>query len=133
MGLLSLVPNLLPIIIGFGLWGFIVGEVGLAVSIVVAMTMGIVVDDTVHFISKYLKIRRIDGLNPKQAIISTFEIVGPALMSTSIVLASGFGLLLLSGFVLNSQMGLLTAMIVLIALLADFLLLPPLILLIDRK
>ena len=57
-GLISLVPNLLPAIMGFGLWGYSVGSVTLAVSIVVAMTLGIVVDDTVHFMLKYANARK---------------------------------------------------------------------------
>ena len=58
IGLLSLVPNLTPAAVGFGLWGYFVGEVGLGLSVVASMTMGIVVDDTVHFLSKYLRARR---------------------------------------------------------------------------
>ena len=58
LGLISLVPNLLPAIMGFGLWGYSVGSVTLAVSIVVAMTLGIVVDDTVHFMLKYANARK---------------------------------------------------------------------------
>ncbi|MGD2073456.1 MAG: MMPL family transporter, partial [Gammaproteobacteria bacterium] len=58
IGLVSLLPNLAPAAMGFGLWGLIVGEVGLALSVVAGMTLGIVVDDTVHFLSKYLRARR---------------------------------------------------------------------------
>ena len=54
-GLLSLVPNLLPAAMAFGLWGLLNGEIGLAVSVVACMTLGIVVDDTVHFLSKYVR------------------------------------------------------------------------------
>ena len=53
-GLISLIPNLLPALVGFGLWGLFVGQIGLALSVVVGMTLGIVVDDTVHFLSKIL-------------------------------------------------------------------------------
>ena len=48
LGLLSIVPNFVPAIMGFGVWGLMVGQVGLALSVVVAMTIGIVVDDTVQ-------------------------------------------------------------------------------------
>ena len=53
LGLTSLVPNLVPGALGFGVWGLAVGEVGISLSVVTAMTLGIVVDDTVHFLSKY--------------------------------------------------------------------------------
>jgi len=62
IGLLSLIPNLIPAAMGFGLWGLLVGEVGLSLSIVAGMTLGIVVDDTVHFLSKYLRARREKGI-----------------------------------------------------------------------
>jgi predicted RND superfamily exporter protein len=58
IGLLSLVPNLIPAALAFGAWGLVVGQVGLALSVVTGMTLGIVVDDTVHFLSKYLRARR---------------------------------------------------------------------------
>ena len=58
IGLISLVPNLVPAAMGFGLWGIFVGEVGLSLSIMMSMTLGIVIDDTVHFLSTYLRARR---------------------------------------------------------------------------
>ena len=64
LGLLSLIPNLFPAAMGFGLWGYLQGEVGVALSVVAAMTLGIVVDDTVHYLSKYLRGRREQGLSP---------------------------------------------------------------------
>lgn len=132
-GVLSLVPNLLPAAIGFGVWGLMFNYVGLAISIVVGMTMGVVVDDTVHFMSKYLRNRRNELMAPAQAIIATFKQVGPALLGTTVTLASGFALLAQSGFEVNQQMGALTSMVIVIAFVADFLLLPSLIMLIDRE
>jgi uncharacterized protein len=58
-GLISLVPNLAPAAIGFGVWGLLIGEVGMSIAVVAAMTLGIVVDDTIHFMSKYLRARRV--------------------------------------------------------------------------
>ncbi|CCQ11465.1 hypothetical protein PALB_23620 [Pseudoalteromonas luteoviolacea B = ATCC 29581] len=132
-GLLSLVPNLLPAAIGFGVWGLLVGNVGLAISVVVGMTMGVVVDDTVHFMTKYLRHRRDGRMQPAQALTATFEQVGPALFGTTLILAAGFALLSLSGFEVNQQMGALTTIVILVAFFADFLLLPSLILLLDKK
>lgn len=126
IGLLSLIPNLIPAAMAFGLWGLFVGQVGLSLSVVVGMTLGIVVDDTVHFLSKYLRARREKGLSSPDAVRYAFSTVGMALWVTSIALVAGFLVLSLSAFELNSGMGLLTAMTITLALIADFLLLPPL-------
>jgi predicted RND superfamily exporter protein len=133
IGLISLLPNLVPAALGFGLWGLIVGEVGLALSVVTGMTLGIVVDDTVHFLSKYLRARREQGLSPENAVIYAFSTVGRALVVTSVVLIAGFLVLSLSSFELNSGMGLLTAIVIAFALIADFLLLPTLLMKFEEK
>lgn len=133
VGLLSLIPNLIPAGIGFGLWGLLVGEVNMGLSIVVGMTLGIVVDDTVHFLSKYLRARREKGYAPDEAVRYAFGQVGKALWSTSVVLIAGFGVLMGSDFVLNSSMAILTSMIIAAALLADFLLLPALLMKLEEK
>jgi hypothetical protein len=133
MGLVSMIPNLVPAAMGFGLWGLLVGEVGLGLSVVAGMTLGIVVDDTVHFLSKYTRARREKGLNSEDAVRYAFRSVGMALLTTSVVLVVGFLVLALSSFKLNSGMGLLTAIVIVFALAADFLLLPPLLMKIEEK
>ncbi len=130
-GLISLIPNIAPALMAFGVWGLMVGEVGLAVSIVVAMTLGIVVDDTIHFLSKYLRARRERGMNSQEAVRYAFNTVGVALLVTTIVLVGGFLVIAQSNFLVNSQMGLLTAITIAIALIVDFLFLPPLLMKID--
>jgi len=131
IGLLSLVPNLIPAALAFGAWGLAVGQVGLALSVVTGMTLGIVVDDTVHFLSKYLRARREKGLDAEDAVRYAFGTVGLALVVTSIVLITGFMVLAFSAFALNSNMALMTAVTILFALIADFLLLPPLLMALD--
>ena len=133
IGLVSMVPNLVPAAMAFGLWGMLVGQVGLALSIVTGMTLGIVVDDTVHFLSKYLRARREKGLNAEEAVRYAFSTVGLALVATSVVLALGFLVLTKSAFVLNADMGLMTAVTITFALIADFLLLPVLLMKLDTK
>ncbi len=133
IGLISLLPNLVPAAMALGLWGYVVGVAGLSIAVVVAVTLGIVVDDTVHFLSKYLRARREQGLNPAQALQDTFETVGVALTVTSFTLVVGFIVLYWSGFKVNSEMGILTAITIAFALLADFLLLPPVLLAADRE
>jgi predicted RND superfamily exporter protein len=133
IGLLSLIPNLIPAALAFGAWGIAVGQIGLALSIVTGMTLGIVVDDTVHFLSKYLRARREKGLDAQDAVRYAFSSVGLALVATSMVLVAGFTVLSFSAFVLNSNMAFMTAVTIVFAIIADFLLLPPLLMAIDRK
>ncbi|MCG8122887.1 MAG: MMPL family transporter, partial [Candidatus Thiodiazotropha taylori] len=121
IGGISLIPNLVPMGMAFGLWGLTVGEVGLALSVVSGMTLGIVVDDTVHFLSKYLRARREKNLPGEDAVRYAFSTVGTALWVTSLVLMVGFGILAFSHFQLNAGMGLLTAITLGLALVADFL------------
>ena len=130
-GLLSLIPNLVPAGMAFGIWALVSGEIGLALSVVTAMTLGIVVDDTIHFLSKYLRARREKGLGAEDAVRYAFSTVGVALWVTSVALVAGFLVLATSSFKLNSGMGLLTAIVIAIALIVDFLLLPPLLIKFD--
>jgi len=122
-----------PAIMAFGLWGLLVGEIGLASSVIAATSLGIIVDDSVHFLSKYLRARREQGASPEDAVRYAFATVGRALWVTSAVLIAGFGTLALSAFEVNESLGLLTALAILAALVADFLLLPPLLLAIDKE
>ncbi|MGR9073416.1 MAG: efflux RND transporter permease subunit, partial [Gammaproteobacteria bacterium] len=133
LGLLSLIPNLVPAGIAFGIWGLINGQVGLGLSVVTGMTLGIVVDDTVHFISKYLRARREKGMDSREAVRYAFSTVGVALWITSAVLVSGFIVLSFSIFTMNSEMGTMTAITIAVALLMDFLLLPPLLMTMGEK
>ncbi len=133
LGLVSLIPNLAPVGVAFGIWGLVVGQVGLSLSVVAAMTLGIVVDDTVHFMSKYLRARREQGLSPQEAVRYAFHTVGVALWVTTVVLVAGFLVLAQSAFELNAGMGLLTAITISLALFIDFLFLPPLLIKIEEK
>ncbi|MCP4700655.1 MAG: MMPL family transporter [Gammaproteobacteria bacterium] len=130
-GIISMIPNLFPAAMAFGLWGILVGQVGLALSVVTGLTLGIIVDDTVHFLSKYQRARRTK--NPEDAVRYALRSVGTALWITSLVLAAGFLILSLSHFQLNSSMGLLTAVTIVIALCVDFLFLPSLLMKIEGK
>lgn len=133
LGVLSLVPNLLPLGAAFGAWGLLVGEVNVAVTMVTGMALGIVVDDSVHFLSKYLRARREEGLDREGAVRYAFSSVGVAIIVTSIILVAGFLILAQSSFGMNSDMGLLTAITIVVALFADFLLLPILLIKLDAK
>lgn len=131
LGIISLFPNVTPALVGFGFWSFISGEINLGLSIVSSMTLGIIVDDSVHFLSKYKRARQ-DGMNTEDAVRYSFVSVGRALLITTLVLVLGFSLLSFSAFRLNSDMGIATSLIIFIALVIDFLILPPLLLWLDN-
>lgn len=132
LGLISLVPNLVPALAGFGLWGYLVGQVGMSLSIVVSLTLGIVVDDTIHLLSRYARARREMGLDAAGAIREAYASVGVALWITSCALVAGFAVLGSSTFKLTADLGQLAGLVVVLALVADFLLLPALLLWLDR-
>ena len=132
-GLLSLIPNIAPAAVAFGLWGLLDGQVGLALSVIVSVTLGIVVDDTIHFMSKYLRARREQGLAAEAAVRYAFHSVGIALVVTTLVLVAGFLVLSQSHFSVNADMGLMTAITITIALIVDFLFLPPLLIWLDKS
>ena len=117
IGIISLVPNLVPPMIAFGLWALLVGEIGFALALSVSMIIGIIVDDTVHFLSKYTRGRREKNLSAEGAIRYAFETVGPALVITIAVLTAGFSVLMLSTFKLNFELGMITVLTISIALL----------------
>ncbi|MFS1703927.1 efflux RND transporter permease subunit [Alteromonas sp. AMM-1] len=132
LGLISLVPNLLPAGLGFGIWAMLSGEINMALSVVLSMTLGIIVDDTVHYLSKY-RIAREQGKSAIEANRYAFKTIGQALVVTTFVLAIGFGVLSLSSFALNSDMGLLTAIILVSALVIDLIFLPAFLLWLDKS
>ncbi|MEJ2177886.1 MAG: MMPL family transporter [Gammaproteobacteria bacterium] len=130
-GLLTLIPNVAPAAMAFGMWGLVDGEIGLGLSVVAAMTLGIVVDDTIHFMSKYLRARRDQGLEAIEAVRYAFSTVGVALWTTSVALAAGFLVISTSSFTLNAEMGFLVAFVIMLAIFVDFLLLPALLIRFD--
>jgi predicted RND superfamily exporter protein len=132
-GLISIIPNLAPALMAFGIWGIAVGRIDVGNAIVLTMALGIIVDDSVHFLSKYLRARREEGLSPEGAVRYAFSTVGAALVVTSFVLVAGFLVLTLSPFGLNAGMGMLTAIVLLVALGADLLFLPPLLMRIEGE
>ncbi len=125
LGIISLLPNFVPLIVTFGIWGFFVSELNLAGAMVSIMAFGIIVDDTIHFLSKYQSARK-EGKNAADAVRYTFRTVGHALLTTTMALCAGFLVLTLSGFKPIWTTGSMVSVAILVALLADFLLLPAL-------
>ncbi|MDC1287230.1 MMPL family transporter [Gammaproteobacteria bacterium] len=133
LGLLSLVPNGLPILTTFGAWALLVGTVGFSVATVASISLGIIVDDTVHFLSKYVRARNERALSIEDSIRYAFHNVGIAIVVNTIILAAGFFVMTTSAFKMNVDLGLMTILAIGFALILDFLLLPALLLLGKRK
>ena len=133
IGLISLIPDIMPAILAYGIWGMINGQIDTAVSVVVCLSLGIVVDDTMHFLSKYLRAQREQNMSSEDAIRYAFNTVGNALIVTSAVLVGGFLVMPFSHFHPSHHMGTLLAITIFVALLVDFFFLPPLLMLLDRK
>lgn len=126
MLLISLVPNLFPLVLAGGLLGFLGIELEAGVSIVFAVIFGIAVDDTIHFLSKY-KLARDKGLSREEALQVTFTETGKAITLTSIILFFGFLVMLFSIHPPSVTIGLLISVTLLSALVSDLLLIPLLI------
>lgn len=132
-GMLTSVTNLLPIGVAFGIWAIVSGEISMLVGIGMGTTLGIIVDFTVHFLSKYLHARRQKNLSAEEAVEYAFETVGFALIITSFSLILGFLVLLqaffipIHGFVLFSSIAFLSALII------DLLLFPALLITWDKR
>ena len=93
-------------------------------SLVTALTLGLVVDDTVHMIRKYNRARRELGMNAHDSIRYTYLHVGKAIIATTLILIAGFVVVSRSVFQINEQLGILTIMTISTALLLDFFFLP---------
>jgi predicted RND superfamily exporter protein len=132
-GLLSLLPNVFPAMIAFGVWGAMVGQVDLGVAVVFSLTLGIVVDDTVHFFSKYMRAREQLDKTSEDAVRYAFHTVAKPLVITTVVLVVGFSVLMMSNFTVNAKMGTMISATISIALIFDFLLLPALLMKFDKK
>ncbi len=133
LGILSIIPNAIPVLVTFGIWSLTVGMIGISAATVTATSLGIVVDDTVHLLTKYLRGRREKELSTEDSIRYSLNTVGKAITINTIILTAGFGVLAFSSFKVNQESGILTATAVVAALVLDFLLLPALLLVVDKN
>ena len=124
LGFISLAPNLLPICVVFGFWSLYGKTLDFSAVLIFSMTLGVVVDDTVHFCSKYLNLLKQESMNSLDAIVETFRLVGPALIVSTFVLSCGFLVFSQSVFHMNVTLGILSSLTFACALLLDFTLLP---------
>ncbi|NKC12177.1 MAG: MMPL family transporter [Gammaproteobacteria bacterium] len=134
LGALSMLTNLAPAALAYGTWALLSGNIDLSASVVMCMSIGIVVDDTVHFLSKYRHARVGRGHGAADALRYAFNTVGGAALTvTTAVLVAGFCVLAASHFDPTVTTGTLMAITLTFALVVDFLFLPPLLLLVDTK
>lgn len=125
LGLVALVPNLAPVIYGLGLMSLFGIPLDPATVMVASISLGLVVDDTVHLMSR-VRQKLGQGMNLTEAFAAAVPEVGRAVVSTSVILCAGFGVLSFGSFRPNVFLGAVTAMVVALALLADLFLLPAL-------
>lgn len=133
LGLLSMIPNGLPLLMTFGAWAVLIGEVGFSVATVASISLGIIVDDTVHFLSKYVRARNEKDFSIEDSIRYAYRNVGMAIVVNTVILMVGFMVLTTSAFKMNVDMGLMTILSILFALILDFLFLPALLLVMGKK
>lgn len=131
-GFLSVVPNLLPATMVFGFWALLVGQLDPFVMMLFSISIGLVVDDTVHILSHYLESRRL-GANQNEAIAHSIRIAGPALTVTTMVLALGTTILIFANTLYFQQSAKLLVPIVVLALVLDLIYLPTILRRFDKK
>ena len=132
-GMLTVITNLLPIGVGFGIWALVSGEVSMLVGLGMGTTLGIIVDFTVHFLSKYLHAKREKNLKAEEAVMYAFETVGFALIITALSLCLGFLVLLLAFFIPLHGFVLFSSIAFISALMIDLLLFPALLITWDKR
>jgi predicted RND superfamily exporter protein len=123
MGLLSMIPNLFPIIVIMGLMGWLEIPLDFGTVLIGSITIGLIVDDTIHFLHNFSKYYEQYG-DPTKATATTLKTVGRAMLVTSLVLIGGFLCNNLSELSFNKNCGILIASTIVVALVTDFLLTP---------
>jgi len=118
-----MVPNIIPLVFGLALMSILDKTISIGTTLVTSVCLGIAVDDTVHFMTHYFEALK-KGLSREDAFKTIFTSTGPALILTTLILVSSFGLLYLANFVPNQDFGILCALILVVALITDMVFLP---------
>jgi predicted RND superfamily exporter protein len=126
VGLIAIIPNLFPIIINFGIMGWLGIELSMVTSLIASIAIGLAVDDTIHYLARYNQEFRKD-LNDERAIRDTLYHVGRPITFTTITICVGFSVLIFSSFKPTAIFGLMMVITSLSALVGDLILLPSLI------
>lgn len=132
LGLLAMVPNVLPILFNFAIMGFCGIPLNSATAIIAAVAIGIAVDDTIHFICEY-RDQRTSNNSVNHAVQQAIIIKGSPIILTSLIMTGGFGILIFASFVPTIQFGFLCALIMLFAVVSDLFVLPGLLLKFDQE
>jgi predicted RND superfamily exporter protein len=130
-GLLSIMPNVFPATIVFGFWGLYNGQLSPYILMLFSISIGLVVDDSVHVLSKYISARRA-GEVPEAAVKFSLDKAGPAITITTLSLAVGTFILVFSNTFYYQNVALMLTPIIVVALLLDLLFLPPLLVRFDN-
>ena len=131
-GLISIMPNLFPATIVFGIWGVFVGEISPYILMLFSISIGLVVDDSVHILSKYIHAKR-QGSSPSAAVTYSLDRAGSAITITTLSLAVGTVILVFSNTFHFQNLAMLLTPIIIVALLLDLLFLPPLLIRLDER
>jgi predicted RND superfamily exporter protein len=131
IGLLSMIPNLAPILLMLGVIGATPFKMDLFTMMVASIAIGLAVDDTIHFMHNFRRYYEQSG-DPKQAVYETLHTTGRAMLVTTIVLSIGFLIFVFASMNNLFAFGLLTAFTILMALAADYLVAPALMVLVNR-
>ena len=132
IGLLSMVPNLMPILLMLGIIGATPISMDLFTMLVASIAIGLAVDDTIHFMHNFRRYYEQSG-DPKQAVHQTLQTTGRAMLVTTVVLASGFFIFVFATMNNLFNFGILTAFTILMALAADYFVAPALMVVVHRK
>ncbi len=132
IGLISLIPNTLPLLITYGYMGLTGIDLNTTTIIIFAISLGIAVDDSIHFFARFVEERN-KTTDLREAILNAYYGAGRAIMLTSILLLIGMTVLTFSSFVPTQQFGLLTAITIGSAVLADLFILPALLYLVYSR
>lgn len=132
LGLLSMVPNLIPILLFFGIMGWTGVALNLNTSVIACVVLGIAVDDTIHLLSRYRKARK-ESDDPHRSILTGIEEVGRPLITTTVTLCLGFSVFTFSTFHPVVEFGALSAVTLAICLVADLIPFPALLAIVDRS
>ncbi len=132
VGLISMLPNLIPIIFAAGYLGFMGIPIRPPIAITFSICLGIAVDDSLHFLFRFWQERK-NNSNLETAISNTIETTGLAMLTSTIVLVSGFLVITVSNFIPTSQFGVISAITLTVAFITDVTLLPSLLYLFPIK
>jgi hypothetical protein len=125
VGAIAILPNLFPIVVNFGIMGWLGIELSMVTSLIASIAIGLAVDDTIHYLFRYNREFRKD-LDDKRAIRDTLKQIGRPIVFTTLTICVGFSILMFSSFKPTAVFGIMMTITLLAALVGDLILLPSL-------